>query len=65
MNYKANVPEQHAFMYYTLYNIMLLDIYKEEQYKEFATGFISNIIEAYKPYYKKIMTEENFNKRFG
>ena len=65
MNYKPNVPEQHAFMYYTLYNIMLLDIYKGEEYKDFADGLIHNIIESYKPYYKKIMSEENFKKRFG
>ena len=65
MNYKADVPEQHAFMYYTLYNIMLLDIYKGEEYEEFAKGFVNNIIEAYKPYYKKTMSEESFNKRFG
>lgn len=64
-NYKAEVPEEHAFMYYTLYNIMLLDVYKGEEYEDFAHGLINNIIEAYKPYYKKIMSEENFNKRFG
>lgn len=65
MNYKADVPEEHAFMYYTLYNIMLLDIYKGEEYEDFAKGFINNIIESYKPYYKKTMSEESFNKRFG
>ena len=65
MNYKPDVPEQHAFMYYTLYNIMLLDIYKGEEYKDFADGLIHNIIESYKPYYKKTMSEENFKKRFG
>lgn len=65
MNYRPSVPEEHAFMYYTLYNIMLLDVYKGEEYKEFAEGFINNIIEAYKPYYKKIMSEKNFKKRFG
>lgn len=64
-NYKADVPEEHAFMYYTLYNIMLLDIYKGEEYDDFAKGFVNNIIESYKPYYKKTMSEENFNKRFG
>ena len=65
MNYKVQNPEEHAFMYYTLYNIMLLDIYKGEEYEDFATGFINNIIESYKPYYKKTMTEENFKRRFG
>lgn len=64
-NYKAEVPEEHAFMYYTLYNIMLLDIYKGEEYEDFAKGFIHNIIESYKPYYQKTMSEENFKKRFG
>lgn len=65
MNYKIEVPEQHAFIYYTLYNIMLLDVYKGEEYDEFAKGLINNIIESYKPYYKKTMSEENFKKRFG
>jgi hypothetical protein len=65
MNYRVDVPDQHAFMYYTLYNIMLLDVYKGDEYMEFAKGFIHNIIESYKPYYKKTMSEENFNKRFN
>ena len=65
MNYRPENPEQHAFMYYTLYNIMLLDVYKGDEYKEFADGLINNIIESYKPYYKKTMSEENFKKRFG
>lgn len=65
MNYKIDVPEQHAFIYYTLYNIMLLDVYKGEEYDEFAKGLVNNIIESYKPYYKKTMSEENFKKRFG
>lgn len=64
-NYKASVPEEHAFMYYTLYNIMLLDIYKGTEYEEFAGGLINNIIDSYKPYYKKTMTEEAYKQRFG
>jgi hypothetical protein len=65
MNYKPSIPEDHAFMYYTLYNIMLLDVYKGEEYEDFSKGFINNIVESYKPYYKKVMSEENFKKRFG
>jgi hypothetical protein len=43
-NYKPAVPEQHAFMYYVTYNIVLLDIYKDEQYNEFAPEFLSNVM---------------------
>ena len=62
--YDARKPEEHAFMYYTLYNIMLLDVYKGEEYEEFANGLLDNIVESYKPYYKKTLSEENFVKRF-
>lgn len=42
-NYKVSNPAEHAFMYYTLYNISLLDIFKGEEYKEFSESFIDNI----------------------
>lgn len=44
MNYSPAVPEEHAFMYYVTYNIVLLDIYQAEQYTEFATPFLKNIV---------------------
>lgn len=42
-NFKPENPEQHAFMYYFTYNIALLDIYKAEQYDQFAITFLNNI----------------------
>lgn len=41
-NYDINKPEQHAFMYYYCYNIMLLDIYKDADYDDFAKEFLNN-----------------------
>lgn len=42
-NYKVENVQEHAFMYYTIYNIALLDVYKGKDYEEFATGFLKNI----------------------
>ena len=42
-NYKPENPVEHVFMYYTAYNIILLDIYKNEQYEEFAKPFLLNV----------------------
>ena len=44
-NYKPEVPEEHAFMYYSIYNIILLDVYKNNDYDEYAPKFIENITE--------------------
>ena len=41
----ANIKE-HVYMYYTIYNIVLLDIYKDAEYDEFAPGLIQNINEV-------------------
>ena len=43
-NYNLSRPQDHAFMYYFTYNVILLDIYQENDYEEFATGFLSNVI---------------------
>ena len=45
LNYKPEVPEEHAFVYYVLYNIALLDIYKSQEYDDFAPEFLKNIVE--------------------
>lgn len=45
-NYNPSVPEEHAFMYYTLYNIILLDIYKDEAYDDYAPRLLKNINEV-------------------
>lgn len=43
--YTPEVPEQHAFMYYTIYNIKLLEvyIYKEEYFEQYAVPFLNTI----------------------
>lgn len=42
-NFRPENTEQHAFMYYFTYNIVLLDMYKGEQYEEFSKKFLANI----------------------
>lgn len=44
-NYKVENPVEHGFMYYAIYNIMLLDIYKNKEYEEFAPNFLKRIVE--------------------
>jgi hypothetical protein len=44
-NYNPNVIPQHSFMFYTIYNIITLDIYKGKDYEEFSTEFLKNINE--------------------
>lgn len=46
MNYNANSPKDHAFVYYALYNPLLLDIYKGEQYTEFYEKYKKNVLEV-------------------
>lgn len=41
-NYNIDNPEEHAFMYYFTYNVVLLDIYKEDNYIEFSKDFLAN-----------------------
>jgi len=43
--YDPNEPTQHAFMYYTVYNIVLLDIYKDKTLEEFGTPLLQRINE--------------------
>lgn len=45
-NYTPNNPIEHAFMYYVLYNIVLLDVYHNKDYDEFAHKFLANIAEV-------------------
>lgn len=49
-NYKSSYPPEHAFMYYSTYNIYLLDIYRGDQYNEyvevFLKGTIMKVVEA-------------------
>lgn len=44
--YNPNIIPQHSFMFYTVYNIITLDIYKGDDYKEFAEDFLKNINEV-------------------
>lgn len=41
-NYNIKNPEDHAFMYYYTYNVILLDIYKDDNYDEYAKNFLAN-----------------------
>ena len=43
-NYKVQNQQEHLFMYFVSYNIVLLDAYKEEDYEEFAAPFLDNIV---------------------
>jgi uncharacterized tellurite resistance protein B-like protein len=43
--YDPNEAPQHAFMYYTVYNIILLDIYKDKTLEEFGTPLLQRINE--------------------
>ena len=42
-NYTPEVPEQHAFMYYTVYNIIVMDLYSGKDYEDHAGKFLKNI----------------------
>lgn len=48
MNYNVNSSKDHAFMYYFTYNIILLDQYKGDDYKEFAGRYLPNVMEVIK-----------------
>ena len=43
-NYDEKKPEEHAFMYYFTYNVILLDIYKNEEYESYSKDFLSNVM---------------------
>lgn len=44
-NYSVDRPEEHAFMYYVTYNIVLLDVYHDKEYNEFAPELLKTIAE--------------------
>jgi len=44
-NYNVNVVEEHAFMYFTTYNVVLLDIYTGDTYNEYAPKFLETILD--------------------
>lgn len=45
-DYTTEDPAQHAFMYYFTYTAVLLEIYKEEEYKKFAPGYLDNVMKV-------------------
>ena len=47
-NFDINIPKNHAFMYYFTYNIVLLDIYKGEDYDGYAVDFLNNVLSILK-----------------
>lgn len=58
MNYKPEIPEQHAFMYYAIYNPILLDVYKGEEYDNFSKEYFKNVREVIRRIKER---EENIN----
>lgn len=44
--YNPNVIPEHSFMFYTIYNIITLDIYKDKDYEDFAEEFLKNVNEV-------------------
>lgn len=46
MNYKVSNPAEHAFMYYAMYNPILLEVYKDEEYKEFFDSYTKNVLDV-------------------
>lgn len=42
-NMRPDVVEQHAFMYYTIYNIVLVDMNKSENTKNISDEFLANV----------------------
>ena len=40
---RPDVVEQHAFMYYTIYNIVLVDMNKSENTKNISDEFLANV----------------------
>ena len=45
-NFNPSNPAEHAFIYYVLYNIVLLDVYHNKEYEDFAYDFLANIAEV-------------------
>ncbi len=46
INYSVKIPEQHAFMYYAIYNTFLLDVYKGDIYNDYLDKYSKNIIDV-------------------
>ena len=45
-NYHPTDPTEHAFMYYAMYNPILLDVYKGDEYDKFFEGYRKNVLEV-------------------
>ena len=45
-NYKTTNAEEHAFMYFVTYNVILLDIYNGETYDNYSKEFLANVLEV-------------------
>jgi hypothetical protein len=46
LNMRSDIPLDHAYMYYVVYNIVLMDINKSENTKAVSEGFIENVKEV-------------------
>ena len=45
-NFHPQVVKEHTFIYYVVYNISLLDTYKNESYDKFAKPFLDSVIQV-------------------
>ena len=45
-NYHPSDPTQHAFMYYAMYNPILLDVYKGDEYEKFFNEYSKNVMDV-------------------
>lgn len=45
-NFHPQVVKEHTFIYYVVYNISLLDSYKNESYDKFANPFLSSVMQV-------------------
>lgn len=58
-NYHPSNPVEHAFMYYAMYNPILLDVYKGEEYDKFFEGYKKNVMEVI----ERMKTKPAFSQR--
>lgn len=59
--YSPEVVEEHAFMYYTIYNIILLDIYKGEDFDNYAPELLATVNEIIKIVEERQATKNSNN----
>jgi len=43
-NYSVDNPVEHSFIYYTLYNMILLEVYHGEEYEKYSKEYLPNVM---------------------